>query len=362
MKPLITIIIAFLFFQVAAVTADNVNVKKLMNRNWVQVESEHFSALSEAGDKKTIAMLQELEDFNYFMSDHLGYQQKPLEHKVPVILAKSGGTFRALGMPRNYVGIFSPSGKFFFARADRFRSSAKGSANWGRSVVLHELVHLLISGQSYKMATPPWYNEGIAEYFGTFKQENNSVVLGDMSVLGDRFYSILSSTGQKFESVDTEALFKVTQEELKVGSGNGRKHKKMLEKFYARSAAVVHYLNADRARRKQMHVYLVLLKRGYTVDKGFEAAFKATYAELDKAVDEYVSGRWMMSRVFPIGTQAGMVNFPIVKTETIEITNRDAMGFIYDRLVYFSDQFLGEGARDKMNADFERLIPGFFEN
>ena len=340
--------------------ADAVNVKKLLKRQWIQMESQHFSAVSDANQQKTTEMLHELEKFNYFIGQHLGYSQKKLNRKLPIILAKNKTTFSALGMPKDIAGVFSSRGPFFIAEAKGFRSSEKSRANLGRAIVLHELVHHLISGLSHDMATPPWFNEGIAEYFGTFKITKEKVILGDMTVLGNRFYSMSSNTG-RLASIDVESLFKVTQAELKVGSGNSRKHNKFLQKFYARSAAVVHYINADRQRIKQMYIYLTLIKRGYPIQESFEAAFETDFASFTKEVDNYVSGRWMMARTFPIGKKEGMLSFPKVETSVVEVSQREAITFIYEKLSVLSDGFLGAGVQEKMNSDFERLLPGFFQ-
>ena len=33
------------------------------------------------------------------------------------------------------------------------------------------------------LASPPWYNEGVADYFGTYFQKQGKVILGDLSLL-----------------------------------------------------------------------------------------------------------------------------------------------------------------------------------
>ncbi|WP_162926261.1 hypothetical protein [Teredinibacter purpureus] len=338
----------------------DVQVKKLMKQKWIGVESERFSVMSNASPKKAGEMLDELENFNYFMTDVLGFKQNNLEKKIPVILAKNKSSFVAMGIAKEYAGVFSKrsDGDVIFARADKFRAATKGS-NWGRSIVLHELVHLLISGSIFELSTPPWFNEGVAEYFSTYKQTKDSVVLGDMSILGNRFYGLIEGNGRRYESVDTASLFKVRQADLKVGAGNSRKHNDFLDKFYARSVAVVHYLNADVDRRKQMYLYLHLRDKEHAYDAAFEYAFKMTYAEFDALVDEYIRGKYMLGRTFPVGP--GAVEFPIVEKTPVDITLDEAMETLFLRISGFSDRFLGEGVRYKMNSDFEKLIPGFFE-
>ena len=338
-----------------------VNVNKLDSQNWIKMESQHFSVLSNASVSNTEKMIVELEDFCFFLSKLLGYTQRDALSKVPVILANSKSSFTALGIPEDYAGVFNKrDGGVIFAHSGKFRSSSTGNGNWGRTVVLHELVHLLISNSDFNFALPPWYNEGIAEYFGTYVQKKDIVMLGDMSVLRARSYSLRNRSGTDYKSVDSESLFKTMQSDLMDDGESPEKHQRYVEKFYARSLVVVHYLNTSPQRRKQMFTYLHLIKKGYSVDETFAYVFDMTFSEFDLLVDEYISGRGMMARTFPKGK--GGVEFPSVESNKITISKADAMAYLYEKISLFSDRFLGEGTREKLNTDFEKLYPDFFND
>ncbi len=344
-----------------AAQADEVNVKKLSKRDWIMLESKNFLVFSDAKEKTAIAMLEELEHFNYFMAILMGYEPVELDRKIPFVLARNASTYRAMGIQEEYAGLFSPAGGgHVYARADKFRASNAGGGSWGRSVVLHELTHFLMNSSSLGLANPPWFNEGIAEYFGTFIQKRDQIVLGDMRILRNRFYSLLINNLSGFKNVDSESLFKTPQSKLGVGQDQTNKQREFVDTFYARSVAVVHYLNADPERRKKMYQFLYAINKGYTVDDSFQAIFNMSYEAFDQQVMDYLDGRYVMARTFPLGE--GGVEFPAVVHKRIEINKMDAMHFLYAKLSLLANGMLKSNDVEKMNTDFEKLYPGFFTN
>lgn len=340
--------------------AGEVNVKKLNKLHWLRLETGNFVVVTDAKERQAGEMVQELERFRYFMALLLGYKQKSLPGKVPVVLARKDNTLEAMGIPDNYEGLFVKNAYneiTIIANAEGFRASDQGKGNEGRATVLHELVHLLIDNTSLGLAAPPWYNEGIAEYFSTYMEKDGKIILGDVSVVKNRFYSMLDRHGRP-ESVNTENLFKTAQEELGIADTMSREQEKFTDKFYARAFAVVHYLNADPGRRKQLLTYLYLLNKGFSVDESFEHAFNMEFAGLDDAVDGYINDRYMMARVFPMG--AGGVEFPNFTYTADALKSRKALEFLVPRIVMYSNTFLGAENLEKMYTDVEATYPDFF--
>lgn len=354
----ILFMIVVMIFGTSATHAGEVNVKKLLNQNWIRMESDQFSIISDAKEAQVTAMLQELQNFSYFMTEILGFEQKRLTKKIEVVAARNSSTLSAMGIPKDFAGVFLNShGSLMFARADNFRASTKGS-NYGRQVLLHELVHVLIADTNAKIAIPPWYNEGVAEYLGSYTQKKNQIILGDLKVLEWRFGSMATNFGRRLESVDTETLFSTSYRKLGVADNMNDEQDEFISKFYARSLATVHYFNADPERRKNMYKFLYLQKMGYGIDESFSGLFKMSYKELDQQIDEYISSKYVLARTFPVGEQG--VNFPEVQSLMQAVDQREAMVYLFNSISYMSDSFLGFGNRDKMNADFEKYIPGFF--
>ena len=263
--------------------AGKVNVKKLNKANWIYFETKNFSVLTDAEEEKALEIVRELENFMNFLSTFfLAYEQQPLSEKVFVVVATNKTSFKSLGMPENTTGLFSKKcGYTIFARCDGFSSSSKGGSNLGRTVILRALVHLFLHNSSSELALPLWYNEGIAEYFCTYMEKNGKVIVGDMSVLRHRYYSMITGAGV-IRSVDTESLFKISKADL---DDLYQKNRILSDRFYRRAALVVHYMLADAKRTEELTHYLHLLKKGISIDESFKKAFNMTFSELDKEVN-----------------------------------------------------------------------------
>jgi hypothetical protein len=336
-----------------------INVGKLHKAKWIEVSSENFLVVTDASEEQAQAMAKELEQFRHFLALLLGYKQRALMGKVPVILAKNRTMASALGMPSNYAGFFARQDTriVIFANSKGFHSSSDGRTSQGRQVVLHELTHLLMNNASIGLANPLWYSEGVAEYFGSYAEKKGQVILGDMTLLQHRFYS-LQRPGGGYESMDTESLFKATEVGIPIDSN--RKKEIEAENFYARSLAVVHYLNADPERRKKMYQYLLVINKGFSVDDAFKGVFQMTFAELDKQLREYISSKYVYGRVFDIGK--GGVEYPEFVFATRKLEQREAMNFLIPRIAMLrSSALLGAENVDAMYQEVEKLYPDFIQ-
>jgi len=338
--------------------AEEVNVDLLNKQTWVQYTSANFTLISDAGDKKVKKMIEELEQFRYFVTNIMEFDQTSLEEKIPVILAKSKKTYAALGIPSNFIGLFA-SNRFgdqvIFANAKGFIRTSKAKSNQGRHTVYHELVHAFNKNSSLGITNPPWFNEGMAEYFGTYQEKNEQIVLGDVAFLKNRFYYLASCQGCRFDNVDTESLMKTTQADLKISSGMNRKDNRFINKFYARAVALTHYLYSDKRRRRQMYTYLKLRHKGYSIDETFEYVFQMSFIELDKEVNDYINGKYMYARNFPIAKNG--ITFPKISYEKKNIDSEGALSLLIPNILMMSKKTISDKQRKKMLEDAKAIYP-----
>jgi hypothetical protein len=332
-----------------------VDVKRLHKAKWVEVSSDNFTVITDAKEKDAYTMAVELEKFRYFMAFLLKYKQHELSIKIPVILARNKTTFSALGIPSRYAGLFVRRGREYaiFSNSDGFYSVSRSSH--GRQVVLHELTHLLMNNISIGLADPPWYAEGTAEYFGTYVEKKGKIILGDIFLLKNRFDFLLRPAGG-YESVDTESLFKT--EEFRPSSNTSWAESIETGKFYARSLAVVHYLNADPERRRNMLLYLFLINKGHSVDASFGEAFQMSFKEMDNAVNRYIFSGHVYARTFNVGS--GGIEYPEFHFSTRNLGQKEAMSYIVPRVAMIGGGLLKDGDVETMYQDIEKLYPDFF--
>jgi tetratricopeptide (TPR) repeat protein len=152
------------------------------------------------------------------------------------------------------------------------------------SVVYHEYTHLLLSLGTTRV--PTWLNEGIAEYFSSFRIEsgNRRVTLG---VPVSRHVETLRNV----TLIPTSQLLAVDQRSPLYNEQDRR------SVFYAQAWALVHYIVAQvPGGPTAINRYLDALARGAVPDRAFAEAFGGTPAEFDRKLRTYVAG-------FTFGTQ-----------------------------------------------------------
>ena len=140
--------------------------------------------------------------------------------------------------------------------------------------VYHEYAHLLLHRVMSNL--PPWFNEGVAEYFSTFE-----LVGRDKANFGE---AILRHVGLLRErQMPLSELFAVTHDSPVYNEGARR------GLFYAQSWALLHYAIVARAERfPQLTQFLKLRDGGEPVATAFEHAFGFATTELDEELRKYM--------------------------------------------------------------------------
>jgi hypothetical protein len=145
----------------------------------------------------------------------------------------------------------------------------------GSEIIHHEYTHLLIANAIRRV--PVWLNEGLAEYYSTFKltDDERSAEIGrpierHVLELRNRYIPLT-----ELIAVDhTSALY------------NESSRRSI---FYAESWALTHYLlDQQRGGSDQLKAYLAAFARGEAPDAAFTGAFGVTPAQMDRQLREYV--------------------------------------------------------------------------
>ena len=163
----------------------------------------------------------------------------------------------------------------FLGDADGNHVLIDGSARSVDRVVYHELTHYFLRN-TISGDVPLWFNEGLAEFYSTFKEHNDTVEVGlpvDEHIAWLRTKSL----------IPLKDLFAINREskEYHEGSRQGV--------FYAESWALVHYLMiGSPERREQLGTYVGLIAGGRTIDDAFRTAFHGTYDDLERELRKYI--------------------------------------------------------------------------
>lgn len=147
--------------------------------------------------------------------------------------------------------------------------------------IFHEYVHSLLNTNFGKSQVPPWFNEGLAEYYQTFAiVDDQKVQLGRLQ---DNHLLLLQQT----KLIPLKDFFAITNSSL---HGNGN-HSRSI--FYAQAWALIHYLMQGNggANVESLGKFLGQVMNKVDPEKAFQASFGSDYATMEKALKKYVEQR-----------------------------------------------------------------------
>lgn len=151
------------------------------------------------------------------------------------------------------------------------------------SVIFHEFTHLLVKN-TFNTA-PVWFNEGLAEYYSTFRINDDQMV-----VLGFPIASHVILL-RRSKLLPLRTLFEVDHKSA---------HYNETDKtsiFYAQSWALMHYLTIGKAgRTEQLEKFMGLLNSRVPLERAFQEAFGMTFEAMEADLINYVkSDRYNIS-------------------------------------------------------------------
>ncbi len=163
----------------------------------------------------------------------------------------------------------------FLSHRDGNQILIDGSARSVDRVVYHELTHYFLRN-TIPEDVPLWFNEGLAEFYSTFKEHGDSIDVG--LPVEDHIGWLRTQP-----LIPLKDLFAISRDSKDYHEGNRQ------GVFYAESWALVHYMMiGSPERREQLGIYVGLIASGRTIDDAFRTAFHGTYDDLERELRRYV--------------------------------------------------------------------------
>src|SRR5437899_263815 len=163
MRPGKAFVILLLFFN-ALVLLPRVAAAR---DQWLQVRSKNFNLIGNASEKNIRRVATRLEQFRETFRQVLGGANvsSPIPTNVVVFQNESSYTpfkpKRADGKIDTFVaGYFQPG-----EDVNYITLSAEGENANSFGLIFHEYVHFIVNTTFGKTEVPPWFNEGLAEYY-----------------------------------------------------------------------------------------------------------------------------------------------------------------------------------------------------
>ncbi|HEX6280003.1 MAG TPA: tetratricopeptide repeat protein [Pyrinomonadaceae bacterium] len=289
--------------------------------DWVRVQSENFHLIGNASEKEVRRVATKLEQFREVFKRLFPKLQFVSPVPTTVIVFKSEKSFspykpvNASGKATKWVAGYFQSGE----SSNYIVLSTEGENAQTYRTIFHEYLHFLVNNSFGRSRIPPWFNEGIAEYYEQFAiEEDQKVKLGN---LNENHLVTL----QQSKLIPFETYFKIDYYSLHQQGGHGANI------FYAQSWAFVHYLiHANKgARRTQLDTFLSAIIGGMKPADAFQKAFQTDFASMEKELKKYVEQRQFFGTMVTLSEKLNFDN----KMAASAFTEPEAKAFLGDLLV-----------------------------
>lgn len=248
---------------------------------WIKVRSKNFYLVGNATDKDIRRIANKLEQFRVVFSNLFPNMNFVSPVPTTVIVFKSDKSFKFY-KPQNAQGKTSDWVAGYFQAGEDINYitlTTEGEREDTFRTIFHEYVHFLVNNTVGKSKVPPWFNEGLAEYYEQFLIEDDQKV--KLGGLNNNSLMLLSNT----KLIPLETFFDIDYHSLHQQGGHGASI------FYAQSWALMHYLiqGNQGKRNAQLATFMGYLADGMKTKEAFEKAFQTTHAVMDAELRKYVS-------------------------------------------------------------------------
>ena len=241
-----------------AQSASELDPVAVARADWLEVATEHFTILTDATEGVAMGVGRRLEEFcDMLHTLHTGLRNYPA---LPTVIY----VFR----DRSEMAAFSPEGVENVAGfstvgpgRNLFVMNAEVEGTSRASVVCHEFTHVFLNSNFSEM--PVWMNEGLAEYYQTFRRRGRRAEFGH----------VIAGPSEWLEShpwTDLSMLFA-----MNTAAHAYQRDNDLRSTMYAQGWAIIHYLEADAARAVRLDSVLVAMRRGTPARVAFRAQFPA---------------------------------------------------------------------------------------
>ncbi|MEO8572354.1 MAG: tetratricopeptide repeat protein [Pyrinomonadaceae bacterium] len=245
---------------------------------WLQVRSKNFFLIGNASEKDIRKAATKLEQFRETFRTVFGTLSLTASIPTNVVVFKSDSSYkpfkpkRADGKLDHFVAGYFQSG----ADVNYITLSTEGTDADTYGTIFHEYVHFIIDTNFGKSEVPPWFNEGLAEYYQTFEiEEDQKVKLGLPQA---NHLALLNQNSL----IPLDTFFKINNRALAENASHSRSI------FYAQAWALIHYL-VQSGKSESLVKFLTVSLSGKPAEQAFKEAFGIDYPQMEKDLRKYVA-------------------------------------------------------------------------
>lgn len=245
---------------------------------WVTVRSKNFFLVGNASAKDIQKVAVRMEQFRQTLSLLLPKLTFASPRPTNIVVFKDKEAYKPF-LPRRsdgkadtfIAGYFQPG-----EDVNYISLSMEGEDDETFHTIYHEYVHFGLDSSFGRYKIPTWFNEGLAEYYSTFKVEKgNKVNLG---------YPILEHA----HLLESGGILPLSDLFALSNRGLHNNVDKVRQRFYAESWAFIHYLMTT-GKSLQLSKFIAALTAEQPPETAFRSVFGMTYADMEKELRKYVS-------------------------------------------------------------------------
>jgi hypothetical protein len=258
--------------------------------SWIRAESDHFLIYSNVSETKTITYVKKLEAFRTLTNMLLVSGENAAQTKFQIYLLGDPDQIRIVrpNFSENIAGVYfhCGEGSSAYSTAPSYASNEENL-----TILFHEYAHHVMF-QHARSYYPTWFVEGFAEYLSTADPGNNQITVGESSMRG---YTLKKDRWIGFD--------KVLNPQFKANSGDKNLDDWDVERFYAQSWLLAHYMLSDPARSKALYAYFSALGDGADPILSWESITGIKVDTLHRVLDRYYHNMYFMK--VPVPDYAG---------------------------------------------------------
>lgn len=254
---------------------------------WIEVHTSHFSVLTDAGEKRGREVALRMEQMRSVFGQLLMKKKLVMSIPVTVIAFKSDKQYGDVAPAKQ-----SMAGGFYVPGYDRTFIALNLFEDQPWRSVAHSLGHYFLNF-NYP-PTQGWFDEGMAEYFGSV-QIDRQVNLGGDPELAPEWHEDIFDTMVRDPNTP-QSLTQLLSSPVWIGmvdlftmkhDGSGTREGSHNTLYYAQSWMVVHYL-INKNKMPEVGTYFdLVLNQKVPVDKAMVQAFDLSPAQMEEAVRSY---------------------------------------------------------------------------
>jgi len=199
---------------------------------WTRIESPNFEFIGNASDADIRKVAMRLERFRSTLRSVFPQFRAVSGKRTRVLVFRDDASFRpfkpkrADGAPDDFIGAFYQAGEDF----NYVAVSVEGEAAGSYGTIFHEYVHEILNANLGSSEVPAWLNEGLAEYFQTFRTiDDRSAAFGSIQTGHiQRLKRGALMPWDQFFKLDANSLLRADEQSRAL--------------FYAQAWAVTHFL------------------------------------------------------------------------------------------------------------------------